>query len=200
MLPRYKKTKYNDSEDQMKKYTLLMSAYGAPVGIDFKFRGMVANTLDAHRLIQHYQEERGPEVADKIVNCKSRHIIIYLLGIPPNAFPDHKPKESSYHRAYHLTALYEQYFTQEKHPSSPETLLKAAADAGVEKADAETVIRDEYQALQDTKMLIQEQRGNGIDAVPYVVLEGKRRDFTLEGAKEVDDYLKEMEKLVKETK
>ena len=49
-------------------------------------------------------------------------------------------------------------------------------------------------------MLMQEQRGNGIDAVPYVVLEGKRRDFTLEGAKEVEDYLKEMEKLVKETK
>lgn len=55
----------------MKKYTLLMSAYGVPVGIDFKFGGTVANTMDAHRLIQHYQEEMGPEVADKIVNCKS---------------------------------------------------------------------------------------------------------------------------------
>ena len=43
-------------------------------------------------------------------------------------------------------------------------------------------------------MLIREQAGNGIDAVPYVVLEGKRRDFTLEGAKEVDDYVKELEK------
>ena len=37
-------------------------------------------------------------------------------------------------------------------------------------------------------------------AVPYVVLEGKRRDFTLEGAKEVDEYLKEFEKVVKESK
>ena len=37
-------------------------------------------------------------------------------------------------------------------------------------------------------------------AVPYIVLEGKRRDFTLEGAKEVDDYLKEFEKVVKESK
>ena len=42
--------------------------------------------------------------------------------------------------------------------------------------------------------------GNGIDAVPHVVFEGKRRDFTLEGAREVDEYVKEMEKLVKETK
>lgn len=37
-------------------------------------------------------------------------------------------------------------------------------------------------------------------AVPYVVLEGKRRDFTLEGAKEVEEYLKEFEKVVKESK
>ena len=66
---RYKKTKYNDSEEQMKKYTLLMSAYGVGSGIDFKFHGQVANTMDAHRMIQHYQEEMGPETADKIVNC-----------------------------------------------------------------------------------------------------------------------------------
>ena len=49
-------------------------------------------------------------------------------------------------------------------------------------------------------MLIREQAGNGIDAVPHIVMEGKRRDFTLEGAKEVEDYLKEMENLVRETK
>ena len=54
----------------MKKYTILMSAYGVAVGIDFKFGGMIGNTMDAHRLIQHYQEEMGPETADKIVNCK----------------------------------------------------------------------------------------------------------------------------------
>ena len=52
----------------MKKYTTLMSAYGVGVGIDFKFHGMVANTLSAHRLIQHFQEEMGSETADKIVN------------------------------------------------------------------------------------------------------------------------------------
>ena len=37
-------------------------------------------------------------------------------------------------------------------------------------------------------------------SVPYIVLEGRRRDFTLEGAKEVDDYLKEFDKVVKESK
>ena len=52
----------------MKKYTTLMSAYGVGVGINFKFHGTVANTLSAHRLIQHFQEEMGPETADLIVN------------------------------------------------------------------------------------------------------------------------------------
>lgn len=39
-------------------------------------------------------------------------------------------------------------------------------------------------------MLLQEQRVNGVNAVPYVVIEGRRRDFTLEGAKEVGEYVK----------
>ena len=47
-------------------------------------------------------------------------------------------------------------------------------------------------------MLIREQAGNGIDSVPYVVIEGKRRDFTLEGAKEVEEYVKALENVAKE--
>ena len=53
----------------MKKYTTVMSAYGSAIGIEFDFGGTIANTLNAHRLIQYYQEEMGPETADKIVNC-----------------------------------------------------------------------------------------------------------------------------------
>ena len=148
----------------MKKYTTLMSAYGISVGVNFNFEGTVANTLNAHRLIQHYQEEMGLETADKLVN-----------------------------------SLYSQYFTQGKHPSAPETLLTAAEDAGIDRSRAEAFIGDDYEGLPETKMLIREQASNGIDAVPYVVLEGKRRDFTLEGAKEVEEYLKEFEKVVKES-
>ena len=70
LLERYKKTRYNDTEENMQKYTALMTAYGSAAGIEFKFHGMVANTLDAHRLIQYYQEQRGSETADRIVNCK----------------------------------------------------------------------------------------------------------------------------------
>lgn len=65
----YRKSRYGDSDEKMKMYETLMRAYGVGVGIDFKFRGTVANTIDAHRLIQHFQEEKGPETADKLINC-----------------------------------------------------------------------------------------------------------------------------------
>ena len=73
-------------------------------------------------------------------------------------------------------------------------------DAGVNRSKAKAFIGDKYEGLPETKMLIREQAGNGVDSVPFVVLEGKRRDFTLVGAKEVDEYLKEFEKLAKESK
>ena len=51
----------------------------------------------------------------------------------------------------------------------------------------------------DVKMLIQEQAGNGVDAVPYIIMEGKRRDVTLEGAKEVEEYVKALQQIIKES-
>ena len=77
----YKKSKYGDSEDKMKMYITLMTAYGVSAGIDFKFGGTVGNTMDAHRVIQHFQEEKGPEVADKIVLCKTLHCFQVRPGV-----------------------------------------------------------------------------------------------------------------------
>ncbi|KAL8730922.1 MAG: hypothetical protein Q9166_003712 [cf. Caloplaca sp. 2 TL-2023] len=160
---KYEWTKYDDSEDKMQKYITLMSTYGKEAGIDFDFHGPVANTLDAHRLIQHYQDETGAETANKIVD-----------------------------------SLYAQYFTQQAHPSTSETLLKAAIDAGIDKTAAEAFVRDKYEGLPEVKRLIREQASDGVDSVPYIVIEGKRRDFTLVGAKEVGEYLKTLEGVVKE--
>jgi predicted DsbA family dithiol-disulfide isomerase len=149
----------------MKMYMTLMSAYGVSCGIDFKFGGTVANTLDAHRLIQHYQEEKGPETADKIIN-----------------------------------SLYKQYFEEEKHPAAEETLLKAARAAGVDEKEAKALIEDEYEGLNEVKGMIREQAGNGVDSVPTIMIEGKRRDDTLVGAKEVEEYIKSFEQIAKESK
>lgn len=66
----YKKSRYGEDEDRMKMYTTLMTAYGVSAGINYKFGGTVANTMDAHRVIQHFQEEKGPETADKVVHCE----------------------------------------------------------------------------------------------------------------------------------
>jgi predicted DsbA family dithiol-disulfide isomerase len=147
----------------MKIYTTLMTAYGVSAGIDYKFGGTVANTLNAHRVIQHFQETMGPETADKLVN-----------------------------------SLYHQYFEEEKHPSNNSTLLAACKEAGVPEKDANEVVGDESEGLQDVKMLIREQAGNGIDSVPFVTIEGKRRDVTLQGAQEVEDYVKALNQIVKE--
>ncbi|KAI1613085.1 thioredoxin-like protein [Exophiala viscosa] len=161
----YKKSRYGDSDEKMKMYITLMTAYGKSAGINFKFGGTVSNTLDAHRVIQHFQEEKGPEVADKIIN-----------------------------------SLYSQYFEDEKNPSSLETLLQATAGAGISESEAKQVIEDKNDGLLDVKMLIREQTTDGIDSVPYVVFEGKRRDFTLVGAKEVEEYEKVLNQVVKESK
>ncbi|KAK3673513.1 hypothetical protein LTR78_006747 [Recurvomyces mirabilis] len=161
----YRKSKYDNSEDRMNKYMGLMSVYGLAEGIEYKFGGTVANTLQAHRILQHFQDLKGPETADKIVS-----------------------------------SLYKQYFEEERHPSSPETLLRACSEAGIPETEAKAFVEDEDEGLMDVKMLIREQAGNGIDAVPYIVIEGKRRDVTLEGCREVKEYVKALQTVIKESK
>lgn len=145
-------------------YQTLMGANGEKDGIKFKFGGTVANTLQAHRCIQHFQETKGPETANRFID-----------------------------------SLYRQYFEEEKHPSAHETLLTAAKEAGIDDADAKAFIEDEDEELMDTKMLIREQAGNGIDAVPYIVVEGKKRDHTLEGCREVTEYVNTLNRVIKES-
>lgn len=148
----------------MQMYTALMSAYGEAEGIKFKFGGTVANTLHAHRLIQRFQESKGPGVANALVD-----------------------------------SLYRQYFEEEKHPSTTETLLTAAGEAGIDEKEAKPLIEDESEGMMDVKMAIREQAGNGIDSVPYIVLEGKRRDITLVGCKEIAEYRKALDQIIKES-
>ena len=148
----------------MQRYVTLMTAYGVDAGINFNFPGTVANTINAHRLIQHYQETLGSEAANKIVN-----------------------------------SLYSQYFELAAHPSSMQTLLNAVLAAGIDNQVAEAFISDEYAWLAETKMLLTEQASNGVDSVPYIVIEGKKRDFTLVGAKDVTEYIKALEDVAKES-
>lgn len=97
-------------------------------------------------------------------------------------------------------ALYSQYFQSEKHPSADETLLKATTDAGIPEDEAKAFIEDKNDGLIDVKNLVREQAGNGVDSVPTIIFEGKRRDITLVGAKEVEEYEKTLAAIVKESK
>lgn len=97
-----------------------------------------------------------------------------------------------------LECLYDEYFTRRAHPSSHESLMKACTAAGLDEKEAKNVVEDESEEAMETKMAIREQVGNGVDSVPYIVFEGKRRDFTLIGAKEVREYIKTLEQIVKE--
>ncbi|KAM3074568.1 hypothetical protein ACMFMG_007998 [Clarireedia jacksonii] len=160
----YRKSRYGNSDEQMATYIKIMTAYGQSAGIAYKFGGTVANTIDAHRVIQHFQEEKGVSTADKIVK-----------------------------------GLYRMYFEEEKHPSSEETLVGACVEAGVDEKEAREFVRDEYEGLMDVKNMIKEQEMNGVDSVPYVFLEGRRRDITIIGAKDVEDYVKALEQIVKES-
>jgi predicted DsbA family dithiol-disulfide isomerase len=99
-----------------------------------------------------------------------------------------------------VTALYSQYFENERHPSSHDTLLQATKDAGIQEPEANKFIQDKGQGMMDVKMLVREQAGNGVDSVPYITFEGKRRDLTLVGAKEVEEYLKTLETIARESK
>jgi predicted DsbA family dithiol-disulfide isomerase len=97
-----------------------------------------------------------------------------------------------------LKSLYRQYFEERAHPSSNETLLKACMAAGLSEEEAKTLVEDGDEELRETKAAIREQAGNGVDSVPYVVFEGRKRDFTLVGAKSVGEYEKVLGQVTKE--
>jgi hypothetical protein len=77
----------------MQMYTTLMTAYGVSAGIDYKFGGQVANTLQAHRVIQHFQEQKGPEVADRIVNCTLCYVYTFSTHPPLTLPPRNESRE-----------------------------------------------------------------------------------------------------------
>ncbi|KAI9848646.1 MAG: hypothetical protein M1838_000449 [Thelocarpon superellum] len=98
-----------------------------------------------------------------------------------------------------VNSLYILYFEQEAHPADDQTLLHAATEAGISLEAAQAAIRNRTEGVQDVKALIREQVGDGVDSVPYIVFEGKKRDFTLVGAQEVGEYVQALEQVAKES-
>ncbi|KAK2591026.1 Nucleolar protein 13 [Conoideocrella luteorostrata] len=156
--------KHLDNETAQLAYQEHMNQLFEPLGIKLNFEGRMGNTLHAHRVVQHMQEEKGPEVASKLVE-----------------------------------GLYRRYFLEAKHPSADDTLVEACMEAGVDEAEAKEIVGDKEKHAREVRQLLRNVAMD-VDAVPVVVVEGKRRDVTLTGAKEVKDYVKAMETVIKESK
>ena len=86
------------------------------------------------------------------------------------------PNEENEFVHFAFPQLYSQYFENE-------TLLQATMDAGIPEHEAK--------GMMDVKM---------VDSIPSITFEGKRRDLTLVGAKEVEEYLKTLETIARESK
>lgn len=210
----YLEHKYNGSEEHLQKYEALMLAYflaeqhsenaRATSGADastarsldrdintpFRLTGMIANTLPAHRLLQHVQAELG--------------------GSGASASWRSSPTEAL------LSALYELYFARGAHPGSTRTLLNASerADLHSQGFTADQILAFLEQKPEEentsserlvgtwagTRKACREQADDGVDAVPHVAIEGRRRDFTLVGCKNVDEYVKALRAVVKESR
>lgn len=134
-----------------------------PVGIDFRFDGAMGNTLHAHRVIQYFQQSKGPETVNNLVD-----------------------------------ALYTRYFEQGLHPSEDEILIASCVEAGIPEEEANKVVLDKELGLDEVQTKLNEVRRD-IDGVPVITFVGKKRDITLTGAKEIEEYLKALERTAKES-
>ncbi|KAK5987235.1 hypothetical protein PT974_11359 [Cladobotryum mycophilum] len=159
----YLENKHMGNPDAQRIFQAHMSGLAEPLGVDMRFDGLMGNTLDAHRVVQYFQDEKGAETAERLVD-----------------------------------ALYKRYFAEGKHPAADETLIEACIEAGIDRAEAEEVVTDHDKGARQVKARLREV-GMDVDAVPTVVIEGKRRDITVTGAKEVADYIKALETVTKES-
>lgn len=97
-----------------------------------------------------------------------------------------------------MDSLYLQYFEQEQHPSSKSTILQACKAAGVQNLDSMGDFIDSDDLEDDVKESIMEENMTGNDGVPAIMFEGRRRDFTLVGAKSPSEYLNTIKQVLKE--
>ncbi|KXJ87742.1 hypothetical protein Micbo1qcDRAFT_190192 [Microdochium bolleyi] len=186
-------TKYAGSADKMAQFEAVMQSYGEPMGVKFSWDGSTANTLGAHRVIQWFQgAEGGNEDEDDLYD-------------DDDDGEEGKKAARERYAAYGpatasriVDALYRMFLEEAAHPSSAETLIKACVEAGVPEGEARRVVEDVNLGRQLATRKIRMSKSDGVDSVPTVVFEGKRRDVTLVGAKEVFEYEKALATIVKE--
>ena len=125
-------------------------------------------------------------------------------GLMGNTLPAHRviqlvQEEKGVDTANKLVdGLYRRYFGEGAHPATDDTLVGACVEAGLGEDEAKALVADTEKGERDVKNRIREVARDN-DAVPVVMVEGKRRDITLTGAKEVAEYVKALETVIKES-
>ncbi|KAL2880722.1 hypothetical protein SGCOL_003749 [Colletotrichum sp. CLE4] len=161
----YTTAKHDASDQKQGVFEATMGALGSAAGINFSFGGTMSNTFPSHRVIQHFQEAKGAETANELVD-----------------------------------ALYSRYFECEQDQNSKDVLVEACVEVGIPETEARAVVGDESEGKMEARNMIRIATMDGVDSVPYIMFEGRRRDITLIGAKEVDEYVKALQTISKESK
>lgn len=172
LLPSQKISSHQEDADKSSTYEKIMGNRGAEEGISFKNHGPIADTLNAHRVIWYFQQQQEEEEGSSTPTGIGSKLV---------------------------DVLYRLFFEEGQNPSSAETLLAACLEVGIPEAEARRVVEDESEGVIEVKSAIRETVMNGLDSVPTIMFEGRRRDLTLTGAKEVQAYVKAMETIAKES-
>ncbi|KAL8392956.1 hypothetical protein RB595_002954 [Gaeumannomyces hyphopodioides] len=100
-----------------------------------------------------------------------------------------------------VDALFCRYFADGAGPADEAMLVAACVEAGLPKAEARALVVEDRggRGLAEVRRAMAEQRIDGVDSVPRVLLEGRKRDITLVGAREVVEYSKAIQTIVKES-
>lgn len=208
----YIKEKFHGDAQAQAEMERKMQALAQQVGIALSYDGVIRNSIPAHRLICLLQHERDER--DKSGKNGSGE------GGGGGGGGDNEGKPAVVDVELFLNALYRLYFEEAQDPASNETLLAAYATAAQSTTtdtnpDASTSASASTSggtadlarisaflasdAMHDTVTeQITEQNMNGVDGVPTLMVEGRRRDFTVVGAKEVEEYVAVFRQVVKE--
>lgn len=131
-------------------------------------------------------------------------ISIDFKGPTGNSFPAHRiiQQVQEAHGADTanklVDALFRLYFAEGRHPGADDMLIEACVEAGVDEKEAKSLVEDKDKGERDTREKIR-SIGMDIDSVPTVIIEGRRRDLTLTGLKEVAEYVKAFGTITKES-
>lgn len=95
-------------------------------------------------------------------------------------------------------ALFRKHLCEGRMPAADDVLAEACAEAGIDAGEAAAAVRDKGMGAERCRREIR-AAGADVEVVPVVVVEGRRRDLTLRGAREVGQYVAALETVVKES-